>query len=325
MVVSEGQGYGMMIVAHMAGLDPDAKTIFDGLYRFYRDHPSQHDPDLMAWRQLVGCRSSSDNGTATDGDLSIAYALLLADRQWGSDGAVDYKAAAHRMIEAIGRYDIHPETSVPQLGAGIPPTDLPLYDTVRPSDIGPEDFRSFLRVTGDRRWQTVIEASYATMDRLQRHHAPATGLVPDFAIVKAGEPTPAPEGYLDTPHAGFYDFNSCRVPWRIATAYLLNGDPEARTIVRRIEDWLVRSTKGDPGAIRAGYRLDGTPLATYGQICFSGAVAVGAMVDSRYQGWLDGLWNEVANPAVVDPPNDYYGGTLRLLYMLVLSGNWWAP
>src|SRR5262249_38800929 len=29
--VSEGQGYGMIIVALMAGHDPDAQTIFDGL------------------------------------------------------------------------------------------------------------------------------------------------------------------------------------------------------------------------------------------------------------------------------------------------------
>lgn len=34
--VSEGQGYGMLIVALMAGFDPSAKATFDGLYRYYR-------------------------------------------------------------------------------------------------------------------------------------------------------------------------------------------------------------------------------------------------------------------------------------------------
>jgi endo-1,4-beta-D-glucanase Y len=325
MVVSEGQGYGMMIVAHMAGLDPDARTIFDGLYRFYRDHPSGHDPDLMAWRQLVGCKSSSDDGTATDGDLSIAYALLLADRQWGSGGAIDYRAAARRMIAAIARHDLHPTTALPRLGAIIPSTDLPLYDTVRPSDIGPADFRSFLAATGQRRWQEALDAGYAMLDRLQRRHAPHTGLVPEFAIVTGDEPRPAPAGYLDTPHAGSYDFNACRVPWRVATDYLLNGDRRARAIVERIERWVVEAAKGDPHAIRAGYRLDGTPLVDFGHVCFTGAFAVGAMVDGRFQPWLNRLWDAVADPTIVDPPRDYYGATLRVLYMLVLSGNWWVP
>ncbi len=325
MVVSEGQGYGMMIVAHMAGLDPDARTIFDGLYRFYRDHPSRHHPELMAWRQLVGCHSSSDDGTATDGDLAIAYALLLADRQWGSDGAIDYRAAARRMIDAIGRLDIHPATDLPQLGAGIPPTDQALYDTVRPSDIGPADFHAFLDATGDRRWQKVLDASYAMLDRLQQRDAPTTGLVPEFAIVKGGTPEPAAAGYLDTPHAGSYEYNACRVPWRIAMGFLLDGDRPARRIVERIEDWFVKSTAGDPASIRAGYHLDGRPLADFDYICFTGAVAVGAMVSTRYQGWLNRLWDDVASTTVVDPPSDYYGGTLRLLYMLVLSGNWWRP
>ena len=52
LTVSEGIGLGMLIVPHMAGYDPDAQAVFDGLYRFFRDHPSQHDPDLMAWRQM---------------------------------------------------------------------------------------------------------------------------------------------------------------------------------------------------------------------------------------------------------------------------------
>ena len=46
--VSEGQGYGMMIVALMAGHDPNAKAIFDGLWTFVRAHPSSVDNRLMA-------------------------------------------------------------------------------------------------------------------------------------------------------------------------------------------------------------------------------------------------------------------------------------
>src|SRR5689334_12260674 len=37
--VSEGQGYGMMIVALMAGYDSSAQKIFDRLFKYYRSHP----------------------------------------------------------------------------------------------------------------------------------------------------------------------------------------------------------------------------------------------------------------------------------------------
>jgi hypothetical protein len=98
---SEGQGYGMLIAAYMAGLDPDAHAIFDGLYAHFRDHPSLTSPDLMAWRQLDGCVDSPDAYSATDGDLDIAYALLLADRQWGSGGAINYLAEAGRVAAEL--------------------------------------------------------------------------------------------------------------------------------------------------------------------------------------------------------------------------------
>src|SRR5450631_2736217 len=87
--VSEGQGYGMLIVALMAGYDESAKTIFDGLFRYCRAHPAAKDPLLMAWAQRSGCRDI-DKGTATDGDMDIAYSLLLADGQWRSRGSIDY-------------------------------------------------------------------------------------------------------------------------------------------------------------------------------------------------------------------------------------------
>src|SRR5512141_506549 len=47
--VSGGQGYGMMIVALMAGHDPDAQTLLDGLWRFARKFPSDIDSRLMSF------------------------------------------------------------------------------------------------------------------------------------------------------------------------------------------------------------------------------------------------------------------------------------
>ena len=56
LTVSEAMGYGMMILPLMAGHDSNAKVIFDGLFKFCKDYPSEINPDLMAWKVIDGCR-----------------------------------------------------------------------------------------------------------------------------------------------------------------------------------------------------------------------------------------------------------------------------
>ena len=51
--VSEGQGYGMIITAYMAGYDPDAQATFDNLFRYYQAFPSYITPSLMGWQQVL--------------------------------------------------------------------------------------------------------------------------------------------------------------------------------------------------------------------------------------------------------------------------------
>jgi len=60
----------MLIVAQMAGYDPEAKPIFDGLWRFARAHPSSGD----AISCLAGADKKGDKpDSAFDGDADIAY------------------------------------------------------------------------------------------------------------------------------------------------------------------------------------------------------------------------------------------------------------
>lgn len=84
--VSEGQGYGMIIVALMAGYDQQAQVSSDGLWEFSRAHPSDNDDRrLMGWQVPP---TPGSNYSAFDGDADIAYALLLVDKQWGSAGRI---------------------------------------------------------------------------------------------------------------------------------------------------------------------------------------------------------------------------------------------
>lgn len=322
--VSEGQGYGMIITAFMAGHDVGARQIFDGLYDFYRDHPSQNHPDLMAWRQLSSCQSSSDRNSAVDGDLSIAYGLLLADKQWTSAGRINYRAQALAVLAAIREQEIHPATSLPQMGDWVDPAYPREYNALRSSDLKPGYFRAFAQATGHPAWRATLNAGYGMLDRMQGLHAPATGLLPDFVLDTTTRPRPADPGFVNEPRAGTYAFNACRLPWLVALDYLHSGDKRARTVVSRIEDWALNATGGDIYKFYAGYTLSGKPTVSYNYVCFTGALGVGAMVDRKYQAWLNRLWDDIAVETVADPA-DYYGATLRLLYLLVMSGNWWSP
>lgn len=324
--VSEGHGYGMIITALMAGHDPEAKAIFDGLHAFFRAHPSEIQPELMAWRQLEGCVDSEDADSASDGDLDIAYALLLADRQWGSAGAINYLGEAKRVLGGIKAAEISP--SYPfhvQLGDWVDPGQPTTFNAARTSDWMPAHFQAFGAVSGRDYWAVVRTRSYELLAATQKNFASTTGLVPDFILNAHAKPTKAPANFLgnDAGTGDKYGWNACRVPWRIAVDFLLNGETRARTAVGKMEDFFVKKTSRRPDQLRAVYTLAGKPVTTYSDLAFTAPIGVGAMVDKKYQTWLNAIWDNVTTAGFEE--RDYYGNTLRLLSMLVMSGNWWGP
>jgi putative cell wall-binding protein/endo-1,4-beta-D-glucanase Y len=320
-VVSEGQGYGMVVTALMAGHDPEARTIFDGLHLYVKDHPSASDPDLMAWHQDAACASTpGNNSSATDGDIDVAFGLLLADSQWGSAGAIDYAGEARRIITAIARSEINPQTRLPELGDWVGPGS-PYWQGVRSSDLMVDRFVAFENATGDPFWGQVARASSALVRTLQREHSPETGLLPDFVIDTAASPRPAPPGYLESAFDGDHNWNAVRTPWRLASSALLVGDAPSRAAAERVTAWVVAETGGRPDLVRAGYRLDGTPLQSYGNIAFTAQFGAGAVPDARQQAWVGAVWSALRSA----PTAGYYSDSLALQTMLLMSRNAWLP
>jgi endo-1,4-beta-D-glucanase Y len=319
-MVSEGQGYGMLIVALMAGHDPDAQAIYDGLYRFAIQFPTGSHKYLMAWTVDVagGCKLLKDQtDSATDGDLDMTYSMLLADKQWPGNGWGDkFKKA----IVDIKAGDINATTHETLLGDSSSPGD-PEYMATRPSDFMMEHIRAFGSATGDSAWMQTVDATYTLVATLQGE-APKTGLVPDFVINTDTSPTAAPPMFQEGPGDGAYDYNSCRVPWRVTTDYIVSKDPRAKAAVDKINTWIIGAVSGNPDNILDGYNLDGTLEAPTGDRApskaFSSPFAVSAMVSGN-QDWLDKLWNSRA----ID--EDYFADSITMISMIVLSGNWWAP
>ncbi len=320
---SEGHGYGMVIGAFMAGADLDAHEIFDGLYAFFRDHPSAGDPNLMAWKQVEGCANIDlrNTGSATDGDMDIAYALLLADRQWGSDGAINYKQAALQVIAALKSQALNPSTHTILLGDWVSRNDAKYGRSTRSSDFMLEHLRAFAAASGDAEWTRVADTAYTIIANIQRDASPTTGLLPDFIEDVDTNPRPASPGFLETDADGRYSYNACRTPWRIATDYLLAGDARAQAAVRPINTWLRTATSGDPHNVVGGYTLDGTAAVDYYEPAFAAPFGVGMMVDAENQDWLNAVWDRLTDGA----SDGYYSDTLRMQALIVMSSNWWSP
>ncbi len=325
--VSEGMGYGMLAAALMEGHDPDARKIFDGLYLFFRDHPSSNSPDLMAWNQVKGCGNNPTDGSdsATDGDLDIAYALVLASHHWPS-GPIDYAAEARKVIAAVKTHDVNPKTKLVTLGDWAGPDDEEHYYGTRPSDFMTDHFRAFGRVTQSSDWDAVVDAHYSLVATMQGSWSKETGLLPDFiSDTNTSAPKPARADFLEGGNDGNYAWNSCRVPWRLGTDFVVSGEARAKSALTALNAWVRKATGNSPGKIDAGYLLNGTPTTASieNALAFVAPFGVSAMVDASNQAWLDAIWKLIVSRGVND--DNYFGNSIKLLTMIVMSGNWWAP
>lgn len=261
--VSEAHGYGMLLtVAH------GERGEFDALLRFRHAHPSPCSRWLMEWKVP---RPGPETSSATDGDLDAAYALLWAHRVW-SDAA--YLREARLILADVLRYECNPAARVPGLGDFISPEEPSGWWGVRSSDLMPGHFRAFYRATGDKRWQVALDGSYALLARVQS----APGLWPDFVLLRP-VPRAAGPGYLEGPRDGCFDYNACRVPWRIG----VDVDPRAVSLLRPFTRWAREVTGGQPRRFLDGYRLDGRPSGG-DQVCSQAFLAPLAVAAGREGG-----------------------------------------
>lgn len=343
--VSEAHGYGMLITVMMADYDPEAKDIFDGMYRYYLAHLSEIGPHLMAWQQ-------SDNGSAlidtngadsaTDGDLDIAYALLLADSLWGSKGTYDYLETAKCMIDDMMKYEISHVRWVPRLGdwaydpdeeekyrnrtgaAGGWPEEVSstdyLISALRSSDLILQYFPVFASVSGDDRWINVYNASNGVIH--EKTAFTKYGLLSDFLLPNhVNGWSLSPPNLLEGEHDGAYSYNACRTPWRIGTDALLNGNPEAVIYAEKVNACIREACGGDPKKISAGYEpVRGYALVSYGDLCFTAPLMISAAAAG------DTEFHDAIRAEVLDIGMDsYYGNSIAMLCLITDDGGWLVP
>lgn len=192
-----------------------------------------------------------------------------------------------------------------------------------------DHFRAYQAATGSATWATVIDKTYSLISTMEANYASSTYLVPDFVVkTNTASPAPASSNYLEDTTDGQYAYNACRVPWRVGTDYLVHGELRAKTIVDGMTTWIRTKTGSDPSKILDGYTLvGGTGAQASGEnFAFTGPFGVAAMASASNQAWLDAIWKHMVTD-MTDPNADeaYFGNTVKLLTMLVMSNNWLAP
>lgn len=288
----EAQGWAMITAAYMGD-----KETFDGLYKYYQSKCTNQAGGMMAWR--TNCGGFLDQGSATDGDLDVAYSLVVAHWQWPNEGYLDKAKKVinncKKLIVNCGGISALAGGHSGSLYGGCNETDISYYT--------PAFFRVFAKVTGDAAWSKLADDTYIILNNCANA---TTGLVPDWHTV-AGQPGPNGRN-------GSYDFDACRVPWRISLDYLWNGNEKALQWCKKVSDW---AYKVGPENIKSGYQLNGTARGAYHNMAFVGSFAVSAMCNSQK------IADDFAKETAKMKDDYWYSGYLGNCYLLTLTGNFW--
>jgi endo-1,4-beta-D-glucanase Y len=294
--VSEGIGYGMLIMALMDNEKNQTQRYFDGLWKYYQSYLNEF--GLMYWKiDRQGNVISEDS--ASDGDGDVAMALLYAHKQWGSRGKINYFAEARGLIAKIMSFEVTRDDFVIKPGS-----EWGGYNITNPSYFDP----AFYRV-----WQGLDPGWNKVLNRCQKiyryfYDNYKTGLFPDWCVADGST------AYLSYN----YSYDACRVPLKIGLDYLWNG--KGGEHLEKLSNWITGMTNGNPELIVDGYKLNGTPLGKYNNAAFVGPFCVAAMVSKKHQEWLDKSFSHLVG-LETGGRFGYYNDTIRLLSLLIVSGN----
>jgi endo-1,4-beta-D-glucanase Y len=307
--VSEGIGYGMLIAVFM-----NDQTLFDELWKYEQMWLSEH--GLMDWYISADGSQRLGKGAASDADEDMAYALVMADRQWGGGGSLgdSYLNIAKNQIQKMWESEIAD-------GKLLKPGDswfLPdPWSLVNVSYFAPSYYRVFAAVSGNNGWNDVVSTSYDTLmaSLNDQNKNTQNGLVPAWSTSKGAPTDKAFDGAPTN-----YQYDSCRTPFRIGIDYCLNGEQRAKDYVGKTSQFF--SNIGVSGIVD-GYALDGSPQAANsgGQsAAFIGPAAVGAMSEPGFTSLLDDGYTAVATRSLL-VGGEYYDGSWTVLSLLMMTGN----
>ncbi|MCL2609159.1 MAG: glycosyl hydrolase family 8, partial [Treponema sp.] len=366
---SESHGYGMLMLVLMAGSEKKLtgyrwifgssglQDYFDAMLRTVQAFPSSGS-GLFTWRlwgyrenlpedagpggfrYAAGLRSapfSRDGNFAnsfTEGDMDIIYSLILADRQWGSDGRYDYLSIARSMLGDLWKHCVSDRNRFLLQGDWVKGFPDPIHgNAARSSSLIISHLVAFRDVDPEHNWQEVIDASFRMIMQVRdRQNALGrnNGLLPDYMVLGSGG-WDVPAGNM-ADFVNIFGFDAVRVPWRLGTSYLLLGNVDIgnSTLYDYVIGPLDDFARAFPGGLDAlgPVGMSGTAMGAAPN-WFAPPFAVTAMAAGADPQWIDSFWKQSKNGHGFRGMGSYQGDTcgdyIRLLVLLVLGGNYWMP
>jgi endo-1,4-beta-D-glucanase Y len=311
--VSEGIAYGMIIAVMM-----DDQAMFDGFWTYARCFLNKS--GLMDWYIAPDGQKPLAVGAASDADEDMAWALIMADRQWGGAGSLgeSYASIALRLIDAIYNTEVDHDRWPDMF---LPGDDWRGRDVFNPSYFAPNQYRLFGEVSGNAgAWQRVVDRGYEVLERSLNDASGnrKNGLVPAWCD-SSGTPVEAFPGAMTN-----YQYDSARTPFRMAQDYAVSGDERARAYLARTSAFFANI---GADALVDGYTLDGkpapdprSPAQNPGSAVFVACAAAGAMHDPKYADFVDAAYARVRTGQLLTRSR-YYNHCWTVLGLLMLTGN----
>jgi endo-1,4-beta-D-glucanase Y len=279
--VSEGISYGMLFSVYM-----NDKTTFDGIWKYEQKHLDAK--GLMNWHIASNdTTASGGQNSATDADEDMAFALVMADKQWGG-----YTATANDMLTKVAANDFGTDGTI---------KGGDTYVAVNPSYLAPAFYRVFAAYTsGDARtrWMTILDKSY---ELLAAAANATTGLVPDWSAGRTG--------------ATNYTYDATRTPYRIALDYCWSGEPRAKAYSDKIGAFFAGVGAAN---IKDGYNLNGTAIGMYHNATFVGPAGA-AGVAANLPTLVNDVYTYVVGEAKGSMTN-YYDRSWALFTVMLMTG-----
>jgi len=278
---------------------------FDRFHGYVKAQGGSGSGNLMNWK-------NGQTGSASDGDIDIAYALLMAQAQWGGS----YQTAANDMASGIASKDI--------VGGVIRGGSTFQNSNFNPSYFAPYAMAKFSSLSGS------IGTNYNMVNTNVTENT--SGVPTDWGNASSGAASGPGAAQVTSDITdgdnGAMGYDAARVPWRLGLDACLGGSNQsALTAIVNLF-----AGKYDQGAsidlMKAGWlKTNGNPHTASKDMqgSFIGPMGVGGMArgntalrDRAFRAMLDILESGDFN-------HTYFPSTVGFLTALAMSGNFPTP
>ena len=225
---SESQSYAML-----QSLYTNDRETFSTVWNWTKKN-IQNDDGLFSWKFAVSPENNRlriiDENSATDADIDIAHALLLAYEKWKVDS---YKTDAIKVIKALKKHEIVEHNDLIILTAGNW-ANTSRNIIINPSYISPAAFSIFAKYDDRAYWFKVKSDSYEVISNSSEYFKEEHNmyLPPNWVVLNKN--TMEYRSYTDKDDADAFSNDAFRTIPRVFMDYKVNNDQKAIAYLNKI-------------------------------------------------------------------------------------------